>query len=79
MISVHGGVQGATLTPAVPLEVRYGFHVADRTQAEPGDWADTGRDAKQLSQELLTVERHPVDTEPFDGGRQPQILDGQTH
>src|SRR5437762_4188322 len=78
-IGVHRGVQGTAAAPAVLFEVWYGFQVADRAQAEPGDRADAGGDAEQLSEELLPVERHPADTELFDGGRQPQVLDGQTH
>jgi GNAT superfamily N-acetyltransferase len=43
----------------VSFQVWYGFQVADRTQAEPGDRADAGWDAQQLLHELLPVERHP--------------------
>src|SRR5256885_15630604 len=67
-IGVHGGVQGTPPPPAVSFEVRYGLQMADRTQAELGNRADTGRDARQFSQELLPVERHPADTELLDGG-----------
>src|SRR5689334_2625479 len=67
--------QRPLLAPAEPLQVRNLLQPAHGSQAEPRDRPNAVRDAEQVAQEVLAVERDPADTEALGSRGQPEVLD----
>src|SRR5258708_4607558 len=75
---VDSRVERTAGAPTVLFEVGLFLQVGDRPDTKPRDGLNRFRDAEQMLEERLAVERHPTDSVAFGGRREPEVLDGET-